>query len=420
MGTGPFRIVRARTLVPVAHAPVENAAVVIGGGRIVAAGRWDQLSRDFAGEVVDLGERVLLPGLVNAHCHLDYTAMAGEIPPPRSFTDWIKCIVTLKGDWGYSEYAVSWLEGARMLLRTGTTTVADIETAPELLPDIWGATPLRVLSFLELISLKDKTTAEALVRQHSERLVGLPGGHGRVGLSPHSLYATTPPLLGAAQAVAAREGWRMMTHVAESAEEFAMLTYADGVMHQWLRQSKRPMSDCGHRSPVQQLEKLGLLNEHFIAVHANYLADGDAALLARGRVSVVHCPRSHAYFRHRAFPFSELRSAGVNICLGTDSLASVKTTRGRKVELNMFAEARAFRELQPDVPAEELLRMLTMRGALALGLAGQVGQVTPGALADLIAMPFDGPAGKAAEAVVSCDGAVDAVMIGGVWAMTPG
>ena len=76
---------------------------------------------------------MILPGLVNAHCHLDYTAMAGEIPPQKSFTDWIKLITTAKASWSYSEFAESWLEGARMLLRTGTTTVADIEAVPDLL-----------------------------------------------------------------------------------------------------------------------------------------------------------------------------------------------------------------------------------------------------------------------------------------------
>ena len=100
------------------------------------------------------GEVVLLPGLVNAHCHLDYTDMAGELPPPRTFTDWIPLITAAKTAWGYSDYARSWLRGAHMLLRNGTTTVADIEAMPDLLPELWDATPLRVFSFLEMTGIR--------------------------------------------------------------------------------------------------------------------------------------------------------------------------------------------------------------------------------------------------------------------------
>ena len=100
--------------------------------------------------MVDLGDVILLPGLVNAHCHLDYTDMAGLLPPPKTFTDWLHLMISAKAQWRYAEYARSWLNGARMLLQTGTTTVADIEVVPDLLPEVWDATPLRVFSFLKL------------------------------------------------------------------------------------------------------------------------------------------------------------------------------------------------------------------------------------------------------------------------------
>ena len=111
--------------------------------------RWRDQTVPVGEPVVDLGETVLLPGLVNAHCHLDYTDMAGEIAPTRFFTDWIKTITAAKAGKIYADFAQSWLRGAQMLLRTGTTTVADIEAVPELLPEVWRATPLRVFSFLE-------------------------------------------------------------------------------------------------------------------------------------------------------------------------------------------------------------------------------------------------------------------------------
>ena len=135
-------ILRARTLLPVSRPPIDNGAVLIFNNRIRAVGLWSDLKSEVGAEIFDLGEVILLPGLVNAHCHLDYTDMAGELPPPKSFTDWIKLITWAKAVWTYSEFAQSWLNGARMLLRNGTTTVADFENVPELLPETWSATPL--------------------------------------------------------------------------------------------------------------------------------------------------------------------------------------------------------------------------------------------------------------------------------------
>src|SRR5262245_12818152 len=146
----PPSFLRARAVLPVFRPPIADGAVVIAGQHIVAVGRWRELSSQFGGPVTDLGDAVMLPGLVNAHCHLDYTQMAGLFPPRKSFCDWIKLITTEKAQWTYSDFAQSWLEGAKMLLRSGTTTVGDIEAAPELLPEVWDATPLRVISFLEM------------------------------------------------------------------------------------------------------------------------------------------------------------------------------------------------------------------------------------------------------------------------------
>ena len=102
-----------------------------------------ELRSNFSRKVADLGEAVLMPGLVNAHCHLDYTHMAGQFTPPRHFSDWLKLITSTKAGWNVSEYKASWLTGARMLLQSGTTTVGDIEAVPELLPAVWEATPPR-------------------------------------------------------------------------------------------------------------------------------------------------------------------------------------------------------------------------------------------------------------------------------------
>jgi cytosine/adenosine deaminase-related metal-dependent hydrolase len=158
-----------------------------------------------------------------------------------------------------------------------------------------------------------------------------------------------------------------------------------------------------------------LLGENFLAIHANYLLAADIQALARSGASVVHCPRSHAYFQHQRFPCEELAAAGVNVCLGTDSLASVSAPRGQKPELNLFAEMRRFAAAHPGVAPEAIVEMATRNGARALGWAGRAGELSPGSWADLIAIPFTGPAAGCEAAVVHHAGPVAVSMIDGQW-----
>ncbi len=410
-------LLRARIVLPISSPPIENGAVLISGGRIQKFGTFPDLCGS-SGKVVDLGESILMPGLVNAHCHLDYTDMAGLISAPRQFSDWIKSILALKASWSYTEYATSWLTGARMLMRTGTTTVADIEAVPELLPDVWSATPLRLLSFLEMTGVKSNRPPAAILDEALNTISSLPSGKNSAGLSPHSLYSTTPELIKRSVAAARKKSLLITTHVAESEEEFEMFMRRRGPLFNWLKK-QRDVSDCQRHSPIQQLDLLRALRTNFLAVHVNYLAENDAALLAKRGASVVHCPRSHTYFRHAEFPFKKLVDAGVNVCLGTDSLASVKKERGQKNELNMFAEMRSFSNRFIETPPERVLQLATISGAKALGLEGQIGAIARNFSADLISIPFKGRMQDACDAAVHYRGDVAASMIAGDWVIKP-
>ncbi len=411
-------LLRTRIILPMARPPIGDGAILISGSRIAAVGGWPELAAAAGNRLVDLGETIVLPGLVNAHCHLDYTDMAGKIPPPKNFTDWIKAIVALKAQWSYTEFAQSWLRGAKMLLRTGTTTVADIETVPELIPEMWRATPLRVISFRELISLKSRLDAREIVEQAVREWSVLPAAGGRVGLSPHAPYTTSAELLQFAGRAAREQRWPLTIHLAESEAEFEMFMYRHGALYEWLK-GQREMSDCGLGSPVAHLERCDCLGKNLLAAHVNYLWRDDATLLGRRGVSVVHCPRSHDYFRHLLFPRAELAAAAVNITLGTDSLASTLKRRGRLPELNMFEEMRVLTAVTPDLAPGDILKMATANGARALGRQGQLGELSPNALADLIVIPFAGKLSEANETVVQHPGDVSASMIDGQWAIPP-
>jgi cytosine/adenosine deaminase-related metal-dependent hydrolase len=188
-------------------------------------------------------------------------------------------------------------------------------------------------------------------------------------------------------------------------------------MFRWLRRNERDMSDCGKISAIQHLHREGALGPHLLAIHVNYLGKGDSTLLAETGTHVVHCPHSHSYFRHRAFPYRALAKAGVNICLGTDSLASTPQSNTRPAQLNMFAEMREFSTRHPKVGPARILRMATLNGAKALGRTGKLGELTAGAEADLIAIPFPGALRVASRTAVTFDGDVSASMIGGRWAI---
>jgi len=207
----------------------------------------------------------------------------------------------------------------------------------------------------------------------------------------------------------------MCVHVAESSQEFEMFVHARGEMYDWLRRSTRDMSDCGLGSPVRHLLRCGVLAENLLAVHVNHVATGDAGLLAKRKVHVVHCPRSHEYFGHSRFPLRRLLRAGVNVCLGTDSLASVVKTRRERVELNMFEEMRALANRETSLPPKKLLQMSTVNGARALGMATRIGELSPGSFADLITIPFAGKLSGIHDAVIAHKGDVCSSMIDGEW-----
>jgi cytosine/adenosine deaminase-related metal-dependent hydrolase len=416
-------ILRARVVLPIAAPPIEDGAVLIYRDRIVVAAPWKNFPPQFksldSGKIMDLGDAIILPGLVNAHCHLDYTGMAGLWPPTKKFTDWIPRMLAAKAEWSYSDYARSWISGAKMLLESGTTSVADIEAAPELLPDVWESTPLRVISFLEMTGVRSKREPADILNEAIAKISTLPHPRCTTALSPHAPYSTSPELLRLCAGAARERKWPIAIHVAESEQEYEMFFHGRGEMFDWLKRNGRDNSDCGRGTPLQLLERAGLIHKNLLAIHANYLDETDIGLLATGGVSVVHCPRSHAYFQHRPFRLDKLLESNVNVCLGTDSLATVARSDKQNLELNLFQEMQTLARSQPELSSATILKMATANGARALGLAGKIGELSGNAFADLIAIPHAGKTSDALEAVVNFAGPVRASMISGHWAIDP-
>jgi len=383
-------ILRARCILPIGETPIDNGALLIDSGQIKWIGPWRQCDTVDTGPVTDLGEVALIPGLINAHCHLDYTNMAGQIPPPKYFPDWVKTILSFKAHWSFTEFAESWLKGARMLLESGVTTVADIESVPELLKEVWSSTPLRIISFLEMTGVKSQRPTQEILDETIEQIEALEKNERKeTGFSPHSLYATTPDLVEQSAKIARERNWLLCTHLAESESEYRMFVEAGGPFYDWLK-GQRNMDDCGKGSPIKMAHEYGLLGPDLLAVHVNYLATGDVDLLARTRTSVAHCPRSHDYFNHDAFSYDTLTKANVNVCLGTDSLASTRKANGKEPVLNLWNEMRLFGSKHAGVSPREIFELVTLNPAKAFGKSNSIGQLKTSAQADVTVMAYTG------------------------------
>ena len=358
---------------------------------------------------------MLLPGFVNAHCHLDYTGMEGELPPTREFARWIRSIVRLKEGWSAAQYRQSWIEGARRLERSGVTTVVDIEAVWELLPEAWRSTSLRVLSCLELMDIASPGQAARLVGQALERSTRLEGsGPARCGLSPHAPYTVSDELYRQAAGAARSQSRILATHGAESEDEDRLCRQESGPFRRWMEEMGSGWPP-GRGAAVELLDRTGCLGRRTLLAHANYLAPGEEEILARSRTTVVHCPRSHRYFGHRAFDWRKLEKAGVSLALGTDSAASTRDPCGPA--LDFFGELSCLAG-SPDAPDPgRILRWATSGPGEALG--NGTGRIEAGCPADLIAVESGCAPGQAAEAVVHHRGGLAASMIGGKWIHEP-
>jgi cytosine/adenosine deaminase-related metal-dependent hydrolase len=407
-------IIRARTVVTMDGPPIDNGAIAVCGNQIVDAGNFNEIKACHAGEVIDLGEQALLPGLINAHCHLDYTCLRGKIPPQKSFSDWIRAINTEKAQLSPHDYVASINEGFAEAKRFGTTTIANLTAFPKLVGQIHA--PIRTWWFAELIDVRAPEAANELVDSAMEALDQTENR----GLAPHALFTASENIYCRCNQIAQRENILLTTHLAESREEMRMFRDAAGPLYEFLRHIGRPMDDCGNKTPLTvfmgafrhacsatALQAGGRALPNWIVAHLNELSESDFKLLERSafKFHIVHCPCSRDYFCHSQFPLERLRALGFNICLGTDSLASNDS-------LSLFDEMRAFQKRFPSIPPEETLRMVTVNPALALRQENELGRIRPGFKADLIAVPCSGSA-DVFEQINAFDGPVSWAMVNG-------
>ncbi len=388
-------IIRARAVVTMDGAPISNGAIAVSGNVIVDVGEWESVRRRNSGEVVDLGEAAILPGLINAHCHLDYTCLRGKIARQDSFTDWIRAINAERAKLSADDYIRSIDDGFAEARRFGTTSIANLTGVPEVASRTHPL--LRTWWFAELINIRAAQDVDEVLR-------ALPPSAEGLGLAPHAPYTASADLYQKCAMIAEREDLLLTTHLAESKEEMAMSLERSGSLADFLRSISPDLFEARGNTPVEHLSQCCRLDERWLLVHVNEICDRDVERL--GNAHIVHCPRSHAYFGHTPFEFAKLRSRGLNICLGTDSLAS-------NDDLSLFAEMRQFHKIQPSLSGVELLEMVTINPARALRREGALGRLRAGYRADVIALPHTGGERSLID-VIAYEGDVSWIMLNGV------
>ena len=363
----------ARWVFPVAGPPLAGGTVTVRGDLIEAV---EPHGTRAAG--VDFGNAALVPGLVNAHTHLDLSGARGLVPPtdPAHFTDWLRGVIAYRRARTPEQVQADIRTGLAECLRTGTTLLGDI-AAEGASWDTVAAAPVRAVVFRELIGLSEERARAAVAAGREWFESRSETACLRAGISPHAPYSVRSTLFAAAGQIVRVKKRPLAVHLAESPVELELVHARRGPFVAFLK-------DVGVWDADAFFDRLGDVmtacdaRQPKLFVHGTYLAP--SARVPRNS-TLVYCPRTHAAFGHPPHPFRDFLARGVRVCLGTDSLAS-------NPDLDILAEARHVHAAYPDFPGDALLRTVTLAGAEALGWADETGSLEAGKSADCVVVPL--------------------------------
>jgi cytosine/adenosine deaminase-related metal-dependent hydrolase len=369
------KLVSAAHVATMAGPLIRDGAIVCDGGMIVDVGGEQEMRAAHAdAQAVEYGDAIILPGLVNAHTHLELTEI-GQLPRPRSFVDWVIQLRSRLGKIADFDQFVreSTQAGIAQCRKFGVTTVGDITLNPAITRPLLRTAGMSGVSFGEVLGMAGRRgQLEGRLAAATDR--GEEGGGLEVGIEPHAPYSLDLPGYQRCAEEAAARAMPLATHVAETPDEAEFLAGATGefarlweTIGDW-SPADVPRFDGG---PIRAMESVGLLARPSLLAHVNYASGEELGILAKGNTSVVYCPRTHAYFSHPPHRFAEMLDLGINVALGTDSAAS-------SGDLNLLEDLRLVHRLRPEIPVETLFEMVTWRGAKALGLEGIAGRLKQG------------------------------------------
>jgi cytosine/adenosine deaminase-related metal-dependent hydrolase len=389
----PF-VHRAAWVLPIAARPIRNGWVAVENGRIAGVGGPEdsevfdaqlKLRAPQSGIETGLPPIAILPGLVNAHTHLELSWMRGRVPPGDAMPAWAERLIALRQT---AEQTVERgtsvprrapiVDAIREARASGTTLVGDVTNTLEAYEPLVESA-LSAAIFYELIGFRP-ADPDDVVREAQARVDSLmPDDRLRPSVVPHAPYSVSPDLF---RSVGRTGGTQpLCVHLGESREEVTFLQDGSGP---WRHLLERVGAWSPHWvppacGPVEYLHRLGLLSDRLVAVHATHLTDAELRRLASAGATVVTCPRSNDWTGAGVPPIERFYASGVRVAVGTDSLASVD-------DLSLFNEMAAVRRIAPAVSARQILQSATLDGARALGFGNDLGSIEEGKRAALIAV----------------------------------
>jgi cytosine/adenosine deaminase-related metal-dependent hydrolase len=410
-----LRLVSARYVFPVTADPITDGAVAIEGERILAIGTASSLVERYPNaQRRDLGAAILLPAAINAHTHLELSALEGLIPEGLEMANWILALMGARSALDMTSLRASSEDGVRRSLASGVAAVGEICTTGQSVDPIVES-GLRGIVYYELLN-GDPAQADATLSQGQAQLSRwseeYPGARVRFGLSLHAPYTVSRPLFERTASWCRAEGVPLCIHAAESPAETQWLLDRTGPLRDTLyARIGRPadLEIAPGLSPLCYLGDVGALGAGTLLAHGVQVDATDLALVALSGAAVVHCPRSNTRLLNGRLPWGAYRAAGVRLALGTDSLASSPS-------LSIWDEASYAYVLHTqagDAPTPtELLRLATLSGADALGVSDDLGSLEPGKLAQLAWAPFTDQPGKADAHYATSEHALVALISG--------
>lgn len=391
--SGKVRIHRAKWLFPIISPPVEDGAVAVRNGIIEKVGRFKEL-RGMGGDISDHGEGVIWPALVNAHTHLELSAMGGRVSGERGFASWVRELIELRGKLLKEDVEKAVHEALSEMYSQGTGLAAD--TGNSLLAhDIGrGQQNIDIEFFFEFLGFnREKTEAARILL---DEMVFYLEREPHFHLAAHAPYSVSAALLDELKRRSKENGKMLSMHLGETLEEKDFLKNSSGDLKELLKDRSAWDSEFKplEEEPVFYLKSLGILDKATICVHLVNLTEKELTALAESGAKICLCPRSNV-FLGVGFPRIErMLELNMRPALGTDSLAS-------NCSLSILDEMVAVATYAPSVPLEKILEMATINGARALGRQ-DFGSISPGVKAKMFFVPLKAEsAGQALEKILS-------------------
>ncbi len=376
-----MRIHLARWIITPDHPPMENGGVATFGGRIVAVGSAVELRRNFHGEVTDHGNAILCPALVNCHCHLELSHLSYRLKPseqcrPGGFSDWVRKLIRIREQEGHGACWEDAVEDAMLQMAdNGIAVLGDVGNGDLVLSFVQRSRnhwPLAGIYFKEIIAPINAQQPE-LPEPRIKRLSSPSAMPFFAAVSAHAPYTVAPDTLKAIDNWNRGAGTPFTIHAAESPDETEFFKSGTGPLQKLVEERGHwpPDWKIPGTSSVQYLESLGCLHEKTVLIHCVQADSEDLDIIAENRASVCLCPGSNRFIGVGKAPSCEMYKRGINIALGTDSLASNR-------KLSILSEMAQLASDAPELPPEAILKAATAGGAKALGHENDFGRLEPG------------------------------------------